>query len=168
MFARNLVSSSRTAARSVRPTQMMAVRGLKSKPIFTANTTVKGARQGSVVGEALDLKLSTSKILGKESDGKTNPEEMFSGGFAACFASACNAVALKRNITLPEDLVVDSTVALCGDMKKLDMFLEVELKIKSPEKIDKSTMQEIVDEAEKVCPYSRAVRGNIDVTVSVV
>jgi hypothetical protein len=89
---------------------MMAVRGLKSKPIFTANTTVKGARQGSVVGgtytlvrlnifaaetrcktdsdfhsvraEALDLKLSTSKILGKESDGKTNPEEMFSGGFA--------------------------------------------------------------------------------------
>ena len=48
------------------------------------------------------------------------------------------------------------------------MFLEVELKIKSPEKIDKATMQEIVDEAEKVCPYSRAVRGNIDVTVSVV
>jgi hypothetical protein len=36
---------------------------------------------------------------------------------AACFASACNAVALKRNITLPEDLVVESTVALCGDMK---------------------------------------------------
>jgi len=35
------------------------------------------------------------------------------------------------------------------------MFLEVELKIKAPEKIDKSTMQEIVDEAEKVCPYSR-------------
>lgn len=35
------------------------------------------------------------------------------------------------------------------------MFLEVELKIKSPEKIDKATMQEIVDEAEKVCPYSR-------------
>ena len=35
------------------------------------------------------------------------------------------------------------------------MFLEVELKVKSPEKIDKATMQEIVDEAEKVCPYSR-------------
>lgn len=55
MFARNLVSSSRTAARSVRPTQMMAVRGLKSKPIFTANTTVKGARQGSVVGGTYSL-----------------------------------------------------------------------------------------------------------------
>ena len=65
MFARNLVSSSRTAARSVRPTQMMAVRGLKSKPIFTANTTVKGARQGSVVGGTYSL-VPSDNICGKD------------------------------------------------------------------------------------------------------
>lgn len=170
MFARTLVTSSRTAASrsAVKPVQVMAVRGMKSKPIFTSSTTVKGARQGSIVGENLDLKLSTSKILGKPNDGKTNPEEMFSGGFAACFASACNAVAMQRNITLPEDLVVESTVALCGDLKKLDIFLEVELKVKTPEGVDKATMKEIVEKAEEVCPYSRAVRGNIDVSVSVV
>ena len=75
---------------------------------------------------------------------------------------------MQQNITLPEDLVVESTVALCGDMKKLDIFLEVELKVKTPEGIDKSTMQEIVSKAEKVCPYSKAVAGNVDVSVSVV
>jgi organic hydroperoxide reductase OsmC/OhrA len=126
--------------------------------------------------ENLDLKLSTSKILGKPNDGKTNPEEMFAGGYAgssyflqftstsclpapltftACFASACNAVAMQKGITLPEDLVVESSVALCGDMKKLDMFLEVEMKIKTPKDIEKSKMEEIVKQAEEVCPYSR-------------
>lgn len=65
MFARNLVSSSRIAARSVRPTQMMAVRGLKSKPIFTANTTVKGARQGSVVGGTYSL-VPSDNICGRD------------------------------------------------------------------------------------------------------
>lgn len=80
---------------------------------------------------------------------------------AACFASACNAVAMQQNITLPEDLVVESTVALCGDMKKLDIFLEVELKVKTPEGIEKSTMQEIVSKAEKVCPYSKVSRRDV-------
>jgi organic hydroperoxide reductase OsmC/OhrA len=65
---------------------------------------------------------------------------------------------MQRNITLPEDLVVESTVALCGDMKKLDIFLEVELKVKTPEGIDKATMKEIVTKAEEVCPYSKVSR----------
>ena len=65
---------------------------------------------------------------------------------------------MQRNITLPEDLVVESTVALCVDLKKLDIFLEVELKVKTPEGIEKATMKEIVEKAEEVCPYSRVSR----------
>ena len=53
---------------------------------FAAETRCKtDSDSHSILAEALDLKLSTSKILGKESDGKTNPEEMFSGGFAGTF-----------------------------------------------------------------------------------
>ena len=97
-----------------------------------------------------------------------------------------NAVAMQRAIELPNDSIVESTGALCGDMKKLDLFLAVELKVKTPAGMDKATMKSIVDKAsevsslpsllhptfflkwqwKQVCPYSRAVKGNIEVKLT--
>ena len=61
-----------------------------------------------------------------------------------------NAVAMQRAIQLPNESVVECTVALCGDMKKLDIFLAAELKVKTPPGMDRETMVSIVNKANEV------------------
>jgi len=97
-----------------------------------------------------------AKALGGPGDaGKTNPEELFAAGYGACYQSAMNAVAMKRGVKLPNDSIVEATVHLVGDMKALDMGLRVDMKVHTPSGMEKGVMQEIVDEAKRVCPYSR-------------
>jgi len=109
-----------------------------------------------------------SKALGGDGEpNKSNPEELFAAGFGgifiviqcirvlkvwgiACFQSAMNAVAVSQGVKLPNESTVTSTVHLLGDLKKLDLSLGVDLEIKVPQGIERSKMQQIVDQAEKV------------------
>lgn len=112
-----------------------------------------------------------AKSLGGTGDkGKTNPEELFAAGFGACFQSAMNASAASLGITMPkakEDSIVDATVHLIGDMKKLDMGLRVEMKVRV-KGLERADVEKVVKKAEEVCPYSRATRGNVEVAVEIV
>jgi organic hydroperoxide reductase OsmC/OhrA len=65
----------------------------------------------------------------------------------------------------PEDSVVETTVHLVGDMKKLDLGLRVDMKVKV-RGLSQEDLQKVVSKAEEVCPYSRAVRGNAEVKVT--
>lgn len=65
-------------------------------------------------------------------------------------------MAAQNGTELPHDMWVDGKVALCGDMKKLDMFLEVELTVHTPADVSKQDMEAIVEKAKAVCPYSKA------------
>lgn len=101
--------------------------------------------------------------------GKTNPEELFAAGYGACFQSAMAAVANEMKIDLPlgkEESIVESTVHLVGDLKKLDLGLRVELKVKV-KGVDQQTLQKVVDRTKEVCPYSRATAGNVQTNVEV-
>lgn len=112
-----------------------------------------------------------AKALGGAGDrGKTNPEELLAAGYGACFQSAMNASAASLGIKMPsakEDSIVDTTVHLVGDMKKLDMGLRVEMKVKV-KGLERGHLEKIVKRAEEVCPYSRATRGNVDTMVEIV
>ena len=73
-------------------------------------------------------------------------------------------VAHERNIALPLDLAVDAEVDLCtGDG---GYFLRARLNVSVPG-VERDVAQALVDEAHKICPYSKATRGNIDVVISV-
>lgn len=99
--------------------------------------------------------------------GKTNPEELFSAGYGACFQSAMNAVAAKAGVkmpTKPEDSIVETTVHLVGSMKELDMSLRVEMLVKV-KGLDKEQLEKVVYEARQVCPYSRATKDNVYTTI---
>ncbi|KFA53345.1 hypothetical protein S40293_06663 [Stachybotrys chartarum IBT 40293] len=139
--------------------------------LYSAYAKVVGARKGHVEGENLKVDLTMAKALGGEGDqGKTNPEELFAAGYGACFQSAMNASAAKMGITMPttiEDSVVETTVHLVGDMKALDMGLRVDMKVKV-KGLAKEELQRVVDEAKKVCPYSRATQGNVMTNIEVV
>ncbi|CAI0655289.1 unnamed protein product, partial [Colletotrichum noveboracense] len=132
---------------------------------------VVGARTGHVEGDDLVVDLTMAKALGGAGDkGKTNPEELFAAGYGACFQSAMNASAASMKITMPkkpEDSIVDTTVHLVGDMKKLDMGIRVEMKVRVKGLSDEE-VQKVVNKAKEVCPYSRATKGNVTTTIEVV
>lgn len=79
-----------------------------------------------------------------------------------------NASAVSMKAHLPADSVVETTVHLVGDMKALDMGLRVEMKVRKPDGISREQMQKIVDKAKEVCPYSRAIAGNVETKIELV
>lgn len=139
--------------------------------LYSAHARAIGARTGHIQGDALSLDLTMAKALGGPGDrGKTNPEELFAAGYGACFQSAMNASAASLGIKMPsrkEDSVVETTVHLVGDMKKLDMGLRVDMKIKV-KGLERGQLERVVKRAEEVCPYSRATKGNVETKVEIV
>ncbi|PJE15832.1 organic hydroperoxide resistance protein [Legionella sp.] len=129
--------------------------------LYSTKVFVTGGREGHAKSAdgILDLKLTPPKELGGQG-GATNPEQLFATGYAACFESALRLVARNKKIPISGSSVV-STVNLNSTDEKgffLSVLLEVEV-----EGVDKQTAQELVDTAHTVCPYSKAIHGNVDV-----
>ncbi|KAF4957465.1 hypothetical protein FGADI_3101 [Fusarium gaditjirri] len=165
----------RAALRPKRPTFFrtpITARHIESVPqkakdmplLYSAHAKVVGARKGHVEAESLNVDLTMSKALGGPGDaGKTNPEELFAAGYGACFQSAMNAVAAKDGITMPtapEDSIVESTVHLVGDMKELDLKIRIDMKI-MVRGLEQEQLESIVKKTKNICPYSRAIKGNV-------
>jgi Ohr subfamily peroxiredoxin len=123
----------RTARANLTPIPRRQLNTDTAPVLYSAHAKVVGARTGHVEGDDLNVDLTMSKALGGEGDrGKTNPEELFAAGYGACFQSAMNASAASLKIQMPkkkEDSVVETTVHLVGDMKKLDMGIRVDMKV---------------------------------------
>lgn len=168
---RSLQPLARTASRSAVLRTIAARRFLNNDTapvLYSAHATVRGARTGHVEGDDLNIDLTMAKALGGTGDkGKTNPEELFAAGYGACFQSAMNASAAKLGIKMPskvEDSVVKSTVHLVGDMKALDMGLKVDLDIRV-KGLKQEDFDKVIKMAKEVCPYSRAVQGNVTTNI---
>ncbi len=136
-----------------------------SKVLYTAEAQVTGGRvagHGRTSDGALEVEIRVPKELGGEDDG-TNPEQLFAVGYAACFESALAAVARRRKLEVG-DVEIDSKVMLVTGEERT-FTLAVELGVTLPS-VEGESAIELVHAAHKVCPYSNATRGNIDVTLS--
>ena len=134
--------------------------------LYTAHAHVTGGRDGAAKTDdgKLDVKLAPPKELGGNGAG-TNPEQLFAAGYAACFIGAMRLVAGNEKIAVPQGLAIDADVSLGKDAQ--DHFrLGVVFNIALPG-MDKAAADALVAIAHEVCPYSRATRGNIDVTFHV-
>jgi lipoyl-dependent peroxiredoxin len=132
------------------------------KVIYTAKTHTTGGREHGIAKSSdgrLDIKLSSP---GTDGVG-TNPEQLFAAGWSACFEGALGIAAAKKRIKLPEDTAIDAEVDLCVD--KGEFLLQARLNITIPG-VERALAQELVDFAERTCPYSKAIRGNVDVTIN--
>jgi lipoyl-dependent peroxiredoxin len=96
--------------------------------------------------------------------GATNPEQLFACGYAACFHSAIKFVAARSKLDVT-DSEVSATVFL--GMVETGFGLAVELDVHIPN-LDKEAAQALTEDAHKVCPYSNATRGNVEVKLAVV
>ena len=137
---------------------------MTDKVFYTAKTHTTGGRENGHAKSSdgqLEVRLSTP---GSGRPG-TNPEQLFASGWSACFEGAMQFVARQKKVTLPPETAIDAEVDLnTGDG---GFFLRARLNITIPG-VDRATAQEIVDAAHQVCPYSKATRGNIDVTITLV
>ncbi|GAA2348852.1 organic hydroperoxide resistance protein [Dactylosporangium salmoneum] len=134
--------------------------------LYTAEVTVSGGRRGGTARSSdgvLDLVLQAPKETGGPG-GATNPEQLFAAGYAACYTSALGVIARQRKLDLgPTE--VTARVVLGTDESKV-YGLRVEMSVRCPA-LDPATLREVADAAHGVCPYSRAIDGNVDVTVQV-
>jgi osmotically inducible protein OsmC len=136
-----------------------------SKVIYTAEAHVTGGRadgHGKTSDGALEADLRLPTEMGGQGGG-TNPEELFAVGYAACFESAIGAVARREKLEAG-DVVIDSKVSLHPGPER-SFILSVVLDVTLPS-VEGDAAIELVRGAHKVCPYSNATRGNIDVTLT--
>jgi Ohr subfamily peroxiredoxin len=132
---------------------------------YKTQATTKGGRNGRAIldGNGLALAMSLQKELGGAGDGH-NPEQLFALGYSSCFGQAILALGKKHGID-PQPAQVTCAVTL---NKSDDGFsLAAELKVSIPG-ADRAKVQALVEDAHTICPYSRATRGNIPVTLTVV
>jgi osmotically inducible protein OsmC len=133
------------------------------KVLYTGKTHTTGGREGASRSSdgRLDVKLSPPG----NTDGGTNPEQLFAAGWSACFIGAMGIAARTMKLTLPPDLAVDAEVDLgtAGD----GYFLQARLNVSLPG-VERSVAQALADAAHQTCPYSKATHGNVDVVINLV
>ena len=136
----------------------------QAQTLYTARTHTSGGRHGGMSRSSdgrLDVKLSPPGGAGIG----TNPEQLFAAGWSACFEGAMEIAARKRKIELPRKCAVDAEIDLLLDDGAYS--LRARLNVSLPG-LDPEIVRSIVDDAHQICPYSKAVRGNIDVTVALI
>jgi len=141
---------------------MTATATAPAKVLYTASTHTTGGRDGRAQSSdnRLDVALS---VPGGPGSG-TNPEQLFAAGWSACFIGAMRRAAAVQKVALPADVAVDAEVDLVttGDAFALQARLNVSLP-----GLPRDTAQAVADAAHQICPYSKATRGNIDVTITI-
>ena len=138
------------------------------KILYTTSATVTGGRAGHArsVDGALDVELTVPKELGGDGRRGTNPEQMFAAGYAACFQSALRHIASEKKKTITDSAITASVGLGPREAGGFGLKVDMDVTLKG---VTKAEAEELVSIAHGVvCPYSNAVRGNVDVTIRVV
>ena len=135
-------------------------------PIMTTHATTGGGRNGrtSLEGGKMVLGMSLPKELVPGGPDGMNPEQLFAMGWSACYGQAIIALAKKHDV-YPARASVTCSVTLNKD--ETSFALTAELKVSIPGE-DPAKVKALAEDAHSICPYSKATRGNVPVTLTVV
>ena len=131
---------------------------MTAKTVYSRTTHNVGGANGYTrsADGFLDLQLS---------DPHPAAENFFGAAWSGCFMGAIARAAYLKKVALPEQPSIDATIDLLMDGN--DFFLRAKLDVTIPG-IDREVAQELVELADEICPYSKAVRGNIEVQLNLV
>ena len=138
------------------------------KPLFTATSTATGGRNGH--SEASDhtvaVNLSVPKEMGGPGKpGTSTPEHLFATGYAACFGGALDFVGTQHKKKASGASITCAVTVGPRDAGGFGIAVKMDVTDKS---LPQADLEALVKEAhEKICPYSHATRGNVDVAISV-
>lgn len=133
------------------------------KTVYTATTTTTGGREGASKSSdgRLDIKLTAP---GGRGEG-TNPEQLFAAGWSACFLGALGKAAAVKGLRLSAASSINTDVDLV--LSETDGYsLQVRLNISLPD-ISHEDAVALAAHAHTLCPYSKAIKGNIKVETNI-
>lgn len=141
---------------------------MTTKILYSTTARAVGGRDGkaATLDGSFAVTLGTARELGGNGVGN-NPEQLFASGYAACFLGAMKFAA-TQDATLPRipvDAAVEATVGI-GPRDDKGFGLSVKLVIFLPG-VERAAAQALVAEADTICPYSHAIRGNVAVDIDV-
>ena len=130
--------------------------------LFTSTATTQGGREGRVKSDdgIIDLNLVMPSPHNKKEG--SNPEQLFAAGYSACFDGALNLIASRHKHKIESSIT--ASVSLLKDSSdngfKIAVTLHAHIKGVSQE-----VAKKLVEDAHDFCPYSKATRGNIEVSL---
>ena len=140
----------------------------KIKPLFTATATAIGGRNGrtQAVDDVVSVDLSVPKAMGGPGKpGTATPEHLFAAGYAACFGGALDYIAKQQKHDATNAKITCSTSI--GPREGGGFGIAVKMQVED-RSLPQALLERLVKEAhEKICPYSHATRGNVDVQFEV-
>ena len=133
---------------------------------YRTSATATGGRDGlaRLDDGSLEIRMAPPLALGGKGDGN-NPEQLFALGYSACFLGAMKAVAPSLALVVPRDATVTATVGI-GPRAAGGFGIAAALRVRLPG-FDREDAWRLVEAAHRVCPYSNATRGNVDVGLEV-
>ena len=136
--------------------------------LYRTKATATGGRDGRATSEdgKLSVALTTPKELGGQGGDATNPEQLFAAGYSACFLSALKFVAGQAKVKIAPESTVTADVGVGPRDDGQGFGITAKLTISVPG-LDKATVEDLVQKAHVVCPYSHATKGNIPVELQV-
>jgi lipoyl-dependent peroxiredoxin len=127
------------------------------KVLFTGKTHVTAGHNGAAHSQdgTVDIKLPQPHPAA---------ENLFGAAWSACYLGAIELAAMQRKVKLPDDRAVDAEIDL-NLAGSTNFFLRARLNVSLPG-VDREVGQQLIEAAHGICPYSKAIHGNIDVTTT--
>lgn len=138
----------------------------KVNVLYTATARAEGGRNGTTLsGDGLiDVNLSVPKAMGGPGKpGATTPEDLFAAGYAACFGGAVDFMATKNGLK-PSSLVIESAVSIGTTETGVGLQVALTALVGG---LSQADAEKIVALGHQFCPYSKAIKGNVGVSVTV-
>lgn len=134
--------------------------------LYTATVTATDGRNGNVKSDDgnLDLKLQAPKGLGGSDNNFANPEQLFAAGYAACFGSALELAAVRSNKKVGKTSVTAEVTIGKNDSEGFELSVDFAVNVQG---VTQEDAEELVEQAHQICPYSNAVRGNVQVEFTI-
>src|ERR1700720_4243976 len=122
--------------------------------LYSTKVTATGGRHGQIRSEdgLLDMKLALPRQLGGRGDA-TNPEQLFAGGYAACFENALLRVSREDGLRFADgDVEVVAEIGLSrNDSGAFVLSAALAVTVSG---VDQQTAEELAKSAHQICPYS--------------
>src|SRR4051812_9568907 len=136
----------------------------EEKVIYTARAHTTGGRDGGASRTSdgrLDVKFSLPGSAGQG----TNPEQLLSVGWSACFLSALGIAAGKMKVALPADASIDAEIDLRTGAGGYTLGARLNISLPG---LPTATARALTEAAELLCPYSKGLKGNVGVEISLI
>ncbi len=133
------------------------------KTLYTAKVHVTGGREGAA--RSSDGRLDVQLAVPGSPGAGTNPEQLFAAGWSACFEGAMAIAAKSKGIALPADLAIDAEVDLRHGDEGYSLAARLNVSVPG---VEPEIARQLIEAAHRTCPYSKAIKGNIDAVVALV